>query len=226
MVSYKNNMGKEVSLEYAPSTTFYIEDKLAGNPWVTKLHFPVHCVSKITTEDKISGYKFVSEYKYHHGYYDHAEKEFRGFGMVEQIDAETFEEWVKGGASNIVEKPLHQEPVVSKSWFHTGAFLGNQNILSQFKKDYWYANMERQGFTVVHHETELPDAAIVPAPELDPAIIDQLSAVEWREALRACKGMGLRTEIFAKDATKNGATPEAIQKELTPYSVSTHNCII
>jgi hypothetical protein len=32
MVSYKNNLGKEVSLEYTPSTKFYIEDKLAGKP--------------------------------------------------------------------------------------------------------------------------------------------------------------------------------------------------
>ena len=101
MVSYKNNLGKEVLLEYTPSTKFYIEDKLNGKPWVTKLHFPVHCVSKTTTEDKISGYKFVSEYKYHHGYYDHPEREFRGFGMVEQTDAETFEHWVKSGAINI-----------------------------------------------------------------------------------------------------------------------------
>ncbi len=41
MVSYKNNLGKEVAIEYTPSTKFYIEDKLAGKPWVTKLHFPV-----------------------------------------------------------------------------------------------------------------------------------------------------------------------------------------
>jgi len=33
---YKNNMGKEASIEYTPSTKFYIEDKLAGKPWVTK----------------------------------------------------------------------------------------------------------------------------------------------------------------------------------------------
>ena len=46
MVSYKNNMGKEVSLEYMASTKFYIEDKLNGHPWVTKLHFPVQCVAK------------------------------------------------------------------------------------------------------------------------------------------------------------------------------------
>src|SRR5690625_4205267 len=95
MVGYKNNMGKEVSLEYTPSTKFYIADKLAGKPWVTKLHFPVHCISKTRTEDKITGAKFVSEYKYHHGYYDHPEREFRGFGMVEQIDSESFEHWKK-----------------------------------------------------------------------------------------------------------------------------------
>ncbi|NTW07702.1 MAG: insecticidal toxin complex protein, partial [Syntrophaceae bacterium] len=120
LISYRNNLGKEVSLEYTPSTRFYIEDKLAGRPWVTKLHFPVHCISKTETRDRISGYRFVSSYKYHHGYYDHAEREFRGFGMVEQIDTEDFDHWVKGNAGNIVEKTLHQSPVVTRQWFHTG----------------------------------------------------------------------------------------------------------
>jgi len=226
MVSYKNNLGKEVSLEYTPSTKFYIEDKLAGKPWVTKLHFPVHCVSKTTTEDKISGYKFVSEYKYHHGYYDHPENEFRGFGMVEQIDAETFEHWIKSGATNITDAKLHQEPVVSKSWNHTGAFLPKDKILNQFAKDFWYEEMLRQGFPATHHEVALPDARLVTAPGIDPTIIDHLSAQEWQEALRACKGMGLRSETFAKDAVKFGNTDEARKKELTPFSVATHNCVI
>ena len=226
MVSYKNNLGKEVSLEYTPSTKFYIEDKLAGKPWVTKLHFPVHCVSKTTTEDKISGYKFVSEYKYHHGYYDHPEREFRGFGMVEQIDAETYEHWTKSGASNITDITLHQEPVVSKSWHHTGAFLQQDKILIQFAKDYWYEEMQRQGFVVTHHEISLPDARLVTAPGIDPAMINHLSTQEWQEALRACKGMGLRSETFAKDAVKFGNTDDARKKELTPFSVATHNCVI
>jgi RHS repeat-associated protein len=226
MVSYKNNLGKEVSLEYTPSTKFYIEDKLAGKPWVTKLHFPVHCVSKTTTEDKISGYKFTSEYKYHHGYYDHAEREFRGFGMVEQIDAEAFEHWQKSGATNITDATLHQEPVISKTWNHTGAFLQKDKILNQFAKDYWYEEMQRQGFTVNHHEVALPDARLIAAPGIDPAILNHLSVQEWREALRVCKGMGLRSEVFAKDAIKFGNTDEARKKELTPYVVSTHNCVI
>ncbi|MBP9881834.1 MAG: hypothetical protein KBF32_00435 [Chitinophagales bacterium] len=226
MVSYKNNMGKEVSLEYTPSTKFYIEDKLADKPWVTKLHFPVHCVSKTTTEDKISGYKFVSKYKYHHGYYDHPEREFRGFGMVERTDAETFEHWIKSGATNITDATLHQEPVVSKSWHHTGAFLQRDKILNQFAKDYWYEEMQRQGFIATHHEVALPDARLVAAPGINPSVIDHLSTQEWQEALRACKGMALRSETFAKDAIKYGNTPAAIQKELTPISVATHNCLI
>ena len=125
LIGYKNNLGKEVSLEYTPSARFYLEDRLAGKPWVTKLHFPVHCVSKTEIRDRVSGHRFVSSYKYHHGYYDHAEREFRGFGMVEQADSEDFDHWVKGDASNIVERPLHQSPVVTRQWFHTGAWLGN-----------------------------------------------------------------------------------------------------
>lgn len=226
MVSYKNNLGKEVTLEYTPSTKFYLEDKLAGKPWVTKLHFPVHCISKTTTEDKISGYKFVREYKYHHGYYDHAEREFRGFGMVEQIDAESFEHWKKQDATNITEASLHQEPVVLKSWNHTGAFLQKDKILSQFATDYWYEEMEREGFPVVHNEVELPDARLVVVPGLDSTLLNRLSGQEWREAFRACKGMGLRSETFAKDAIKFGNTEAARKKELTPYSVATHNCVI
>ncbi|HLP37240.1 SpvB/TcaC N-terminal domain-containing protein [Lacibacter sp.] len=226
MVSYKNNLGKEVSLEYKPSTEFYLEDKLAGKPWLTKLHFPVHCVFKTTTEDKISGYKFVTEYKYHHGYYDHAEREFRGFGMVEQIDAESFEHWETSGATNITDASLHQEPVISKSWHHTGAFLRNEKILDQFANDYWYEEIKRKGFTVIHPEVTLPDALLVVAPGMDSSLVSNLSSQEWQEAFRACKGMALRSETFARDAIKFGNTVEARKRELTPFSVATHNCVI
>lgn len=226
MISYKNNLGKEVSLEYTPSTRFYIEDKLAGRPWITKLHFPVHCISRTETRDRISGYRFVSSYKYHHGYYDRAEREFRGFGMVEQTDTEHFEHWIKGDASNIVEQTLHQPPVNTKQWFHTGAFLSRGNILNQFAHEYWYEEMARHGFTVVSHEAPLPDARLIAASGLNASIIDHLSADEWREALRACKSMALRSEVFAKDAPLAGATPDQIQKELTPYAVAAHNYVI
>jgi RHS repeat-associated protein len=226
MVSYKNNLGKEVSLEYSASTKFYIEDKLAGIPWITKLHFPVHCVSKSEVREMITGARFVSSYKYHHGYYDHIEKEFRGFGMVEQTDTEDFENWAKGNASNIVDETLHQPPVLTKSWFHTGFFIDQESILTQFANEYWYEEMIRQGFGVTPNETALPDAGLIPAPGLDPAIITEFSADEWREAFRSCKSMAIRSEVFALDAPSVGATPTEIEKQLTPFRVDSHNCVI
>ena len=226
MIGYKNNMGKEVSLEYTPSTKFYIDDKLAGKPWVTKLHFPVHCISKTVTIDKISGWQFISSYKYHHGYYDHAEREFRGFGMVEQTDAEHFENWAKGDAANIVDKELHQEPVVSKSWFHTGAFLNREKILNQFAHEYWYEELHRFDNSITITEFSLPDARLITGPGLPSGYIDNLSAHEWREALRSCKGMALRSEVFALDAPLDSPTNSQIELQLTPYSVAAHNCVI
>ena len=216
LVSYKNNLGKEVSMEYTPSTQYYLDDKKAGRPWATKLHFPVHCVSKTITQDRISGHRFVSEYKYHHGYYDHAEREFRGFGMIEQTDAEDFDHWVRSGATNIVDAPLHQEPVVTKNWFHTGAFTGKDKLLNQFTNDYWYEEMNRQGFAVVHHETALPDARITAAAGMDPSMADALTPTDWREALRACKGMALRSEVFAKDAITLVALPKPFNRNSPP----------
>jgi RHS repeat-associated protein len=226
LTGYKNNLGKEVSLEYTPSTRFYIEDKLAGNPWITKLHFPVHCLSKTTTTDRITGHQFVAAYKYHHGYYDHVEREFRGFGMVEQTDAETFEHWKRSGATNITDATLHQEPVITRQWFHTGAFLRNQKILDRFEQDYWYNVMARQGFPVVQHEKPLADARILLGKGIAASYIDHLNGDEYQQAYRACKGLALRSEVFAQDAAKNGNTPAAVKTALTPYSVATHNCVI
>ena len=226
MTGYKNNLGKEVSFLYAPSTKFYLEDKNAGRPWITKLHFPVHCIEQTETRDTVSGYRFVTSYKYHHGYFEHAEREFRGFGSVEQIDTEYFEHWVKGGGSNVVDAELHQPPVLTRSWFHTGAFLRQDIILGQYAEEYWYEELQRKGFPIVHFETSLPDARLITAPAINPSFIAELSPQEWREAFRACKGMGLRVETFAKDAPLVEATDDQIKREMTPYTVATHNCVI
>jgi RHS repeat-associated protein len=227
MTGYKNNMGKEVSMQYRPSTHFYIEDKLSGRPWVTKLHFPVHCISKTETRDKISGHRFISEYKYHHGYYDHTEKEFRGFGMVEQTDTEDFELWRLTEATNMVDDiSLHQKPVLVKTWTHTGAFLENDKIPDQFAHEYWSEEMKRQGFTVISPEHDLPAARIIDEEGNDLIASNQLSPQDWQEAWRACKGMMLRSEVFAKDASTENPQGVELQKVITPYSVATHNCVI
>ncbi|MGH9891865.1 MAG: SpvB/TcaC N-terminal domain-containing protein, partial [bacterium] len=90
LVKSTNNLGAETVVQYAPSTQFYVADKLAGKPWITKLPFPVHVIERVETFDCISRNRFVTRYAYHHGYFDGIEREFRGFGMVEQWDTEEF----------------------------------------------------------------------------------------------------------------------------------------
>ena len=59
-----------------------------ARPWITRLPFPVHVVERVETYDRVSRNRFVTRYAYHHGYFDGVEREFRGFGMVEQWDTE------------------------------------------------------------------------------------------------------------------------------------------
>jgi hypothetical protein len=82
LIKTSNNLGAETAVQYAPSTKFYLADKLAGTLWITRLPFPVHCVEKITVTDKWRQTVFSTSYSYHHGYFDGVEREFRGFGRV------------------------------------------------------------------------------------------------------------------------------------------------
>ena len=62
---------------------------------------------------------------YHHGYYDGVEREFRGFGMVEQHDTEELGVLESTGgfpASTNIDAASYVPPVLTKTWFHTGAY--------------------------------------------------------------------------------------------------------
>lgn len=190
---YENNMGKEVTFEYLPSTHFYLEDKKLGKSWATKLPFPVHVVSKVRSEDKIRETVFTNTYSYHHGYFDGKEREFRGFGRVEQLDTEDFSSFSLNTAQNVVEEPLHQPPVKTVTWFHTGAFFSKQLLTEAYQSEY-YQNDHLQ-------EHQLPPSDI-------PA---NLNTQEWCEALRAFKSMVLRQEVYAEDGR---------EKSIHPYSTA------
>ncbi len=241
---YENGFGKKTEVEYKSSTSFYLQDKLNGVPWITKLAFPVQCVSKSIVIEAVTNVRFTSEYSYHHGFYDHAEREFRGFGRVDQVDTEYFDVFEKTGASNAVPAEHHQPPVLTKTWFHTGSFEDKKYFLTLFKEEYWQKVFKRKGFTTDTIEFELPDAVLLAADNLVDFDIDSLSEEEWREALRSCKGMLLRKEIFGlasekritdeKQAKNYSETdPGFIQfqdkvhkEEVIPYTVATHNCEI
>ncbi len=224
MTKYANNFGKEVMMEYKSSTWFYQKDRKEGKPWITKLPFPVQCVRKTVIEEKISNLRFTSQYTYHHGHYDHVEREFRGFGRVEQLDTETFGELSQSNAANGRVETLHQPPILTKTWFHTGLFVDNlERVLTQFEEEYWYNNPDLAEAGIQPIEVALPDAPITEAENVpaDAQLLENFCPEEWREALRSCKGMPLRQEIFSPEPD-----PDCIENPLVPYSVATHNCDI
>jgi len=197
-----NNLGAETRVQYVPSTQFYLQDKRAGKPWLTKLPFPVHVVERVETFDHISGNRFVTRYAYHHGYFDGVEREFRGFGMVEQWDAEQFAEFGNSDTfpfpfpvGDNVKAESHVPPVHTKTWFHTGVYFNRQTISQQYMKEYYPGD---------------PEAVFLP----DTILQSSLSTQEQREACRALKGSILRQEVYALD--------ESPQSE-HPYSVSEQN---
>ncbi|MES2673777.1 MAG: SpvB/TcaC N-terminal domain-containing protein [Pseudomonadota bacterium] len=220
----RNNLGAETHIEYAPSTKFYSDDKFSGKPWVTKLPFPVHCVEKVTTTDKWRKTSFSSTYSYHHGYFDGIEREFRGFGRVEQIDVESYGEFTQGKVASPYitnDKTLYQPPIKTTSWFHTGAFLDRERILNQFEKEYfphWLEDKNPGKVKILNGFKE----HLLPQPNLH---TNNLSVDEWREALRACKGMMLRQEVveLAVDAVENFKRK---QLPVKLFSTADHNCEI
>ncbi|XLS29485.1 SpvB/TcaC N-terminal domain-containing protein [Flavobacteriaceae bacterium M23B6Z8] len=222
LTHYKNNLGKETTINYKSSTHFYLKDKREGTPWVTKLPFPVQVVSKTITKEKIADVRFTTSYSYHHGYFDYTEREFRGFGRVDQIDTEEYPEWSRNNATNSFEKKetLFQKPVLTRTWFHTGAFLENDLMITYFKREYWFEEYNRKfpESPLAVTEPVLPDAQIEDE-------IKTLSEAEFQEAMRACKGMMLRQEVFALDAPEN-ATKTQLQLQSKPFTVATHNCNI
>jgi len=197
--SVRNNLGAETRVQYAASTQFYLEDRAAGTPWITKLPFPVHVVERMETFDFISRTKFASSYRYRHGYFDGEEREFRGFGYVEQRDAESFSKY--SGKGLFTEQPriegeeFHLPPVITKTWFHNGAWIDQRRISTQYANEYFAGD---------------PQAVVLP----DTVISSLATADDEREACRALKGSIQRQEIYAEDGSSN---------ERIPYSVSERN---
>ncbi|MEJ2659732.1 MAG: SpvB/TcaC N-terminal domain-containing protein, partial [Desulfobacteraceae bacterium] len=199
LVKTVNNLGAETHVQYAPSTKFYLEDKEAGTPWITQIPFPVHVVERVETYDRISRNRFVTRYAYHHGYFDGIEREFRGFGMVEQWDTEDYESDFATLANNL-DPATDVPPVQTKTWFHTGAYLDRERISRQFEGQYY-------------REPGLDDTQARALLLADTVLPEGLSLEEEREACRALKGSMLRQEVYALDGTDKAEHPYTVTEQ-------------
>ena len=255
-----NNLGAETHIHYAPSTKFYLNDKYAGKPWISKLPFPVHVVEQVETLDHISRNRFVTRYAYHHGYFDGTEREFRGFGMVEQWDTEelatlnqttvdsdtsspvvsvippainhraTPQRPINGAQAGFIRRDSvarpsmagnavtnqdvasHIPPVLTRTWFHTGVYVGRETV-----SNFFAGLLDHQDGGEYYREPNLTDQATKQQLLDDTILPSGLTTDEEREACRALKGAMLRQEVYALDGTA---------QELHPYTVTEQNFTI
>jgi len=211
-----NNLGAETRIQYTPSTRFYVADKLAGTPWLTRIPFPVHVVEQVQTYDYVSRNLFATRYAYHHGFYDGVEREFRGFGRVDQWDTEALATLTDSGAfpqPTNVDAASQVPPVWTRTWFHTGASFGESRVSKHFEQEYYREgdlSDALAGLTDPQLEAMLLDDTVLPATILlsdGTRLLYSLSDEEAREASRALRGSILRQEVYALDDTDESDRP-------------------
>lgn len=189
-----NQMGAITSVEYKSSAEFFLSD--FQNPrtrWRTPLPFPVQVVSRVVVEDAVSRGRLTTQYHYHHGYWDGAEREFRGFGMVETLDSEE----ALGPALRASER--HAPPLKTKTWFHQGPVgpeVGDWREID-YTHEYWAGDPQ-----LLDHTGGVN------------AFLRALNSRRARrDALRTLRGSILRTELYALDGS-------AVSER--PYTVTEH----
>lgn len=195
-----NNMGSITRVQYTSSINYYLEDeKDPVTRWKSELPFPVLVVSRVEVIDEISNGKLATEYSYHHGYWDGIEREFRGFGRVDQRDTETFTIYNtsslvplvtpgQGQPFDRVDYTSYSPPTETRSWFHQGA-LGDE-LSGWYENDYTHEYWQGD-------KTILTRNALLIPYELE--AFQQLPGRAKRDALRTMRGTVLRTELYALD---------------------------
>ncbi len=181
-----NNMGAVTRLKYESSTRFYLDDRKAGKPWITKLPFPVQVLTRQEVYDAISDTHFVTKYAYHHGYFDPVEREFRGFGMVEQWDTEHYEAFQEKGLFEWKGKNWTKDSFIPAD--------AHQNLVSQRLLPSGRQNHTAIRIGILRRATT--NGKFTEWTLEDTVLPSGLTGDEAREAARALKGRPLRVEIW------------------------------
>ena len=220
LVKTINNLGAETRVDYARFDQVLPAGQTGRQAWITRLPFPVHVVERVETYDHISRNRFVTRYAYHHGYFDGEEREFRGFGMVEQWDTEQFAALADGGVpADNIDAASHVPPVHTKTWFHTGVYLGREHVSDYFAG---LLNATDQGDTSATRPHRRQARAMLLGDTELPA---GLTLEEEREACRALKGSMCARRSMPTTPTIP-VPQEQIERARRPYTVTEQNFTI
>jgi RHS repeat-associated protein len=200
-----NHLGRVTQITYTSSTEFYRADFAdPATRWKAPLPFPIQVVKRVAVIDEIAGGKLATEYRYHYGYWDGLERELRGFGLVEQLDTESFADFhapgPEGEPTGIrpVDAARFSPPMLTRTWFHLGDAGDDRQRREEidFSTEYWQGDapaLERDADTA--------------------ALIAGAIGADRAGALRALRGSTLRVETFALDGSDREDRPFTVTEQ-------------
>ncbi|MHC8404353.1 SpvB/TcaC N-terminal domain-containing protein [Pseudomonas sp. TMB3-21] len=195
LIGANNNMGAANSICYRSSAQEWLDEKVekidAGKPPICHVPFAMHVVSETAQLDEITGNRLMQTFSYRQGYYDGVEREFRGFGLLLQLDSESH----PGDAS----MEGLTTPCLTKSWFHTGQAVDMSS--DGFDETDKHATHPGRALLCQYQTTTNSDAAIA-SP--DPATTLEMA--------RAQSGHLLRTEVLAVEPNLGTRTLYSVQE--------------
>ena len=184
LTKHYNNVGASSETFYKSSTHYYLKDKAEGTPWFSRAPFSVWVVDHVKATDSISGSVLTQAYGYRHSYYDHTEREFRGFGYTEHVDTISYSE----------DPRYDSPPALLKAWHHVGA--PNQDEITQKYQQYEYFQEDK-------YAVNLPSSEIVNRSNQT----IQVDAETQRDAMMLLKGLTLHAEVYGLDGSNDQHRP-------------------
>ena len=167
----------------------------------------MHVVERVETYDRISRNRFVTRYAYHHGYFDGVEREFRGFGMVEQWDTEELAALSASGTLPDADEHRRGVARAAGATPRPGSTPASIWAASTCPTSSPACSMPGSGEYYREPRARPTTQARSAAARLTPCCPTGLTADEEREACRALKGSMLRQEVYALDGTPRAAAP-------------------
>jgi RHS repeat-associated protein len=123
-----NSIGKVIEATYGAAVEHMARD---GGPgaWSDRLPNPMLTLDRIVTYDTLTGVPQSRELRYHDGYYDGAEKQFRGFARVEVVTAgdSTAEDGVSSSTFDVGKTDRYRKGLLVE----TSAYSGSRLIATQ-----------------------------------------------------------------------------------------------
>ncbi|KAG4442598.1 hypothetical protein IFR05_001928 [Cadophora sp. M221] len=212
LTKMNNNFGLITTISYSTSTKFYLQDRRDGTPWITRLANLVHVVETVMKDDDVSKSTFSTRYRYRHGFFDAKDREFRGFGMVDQWDTSAY-----GAMDRLHDSPDHSSiaplplpPSRTRTWFHLGITNEAGKVSQQYESEYFHDPSFNDGAALLLPDTVLPDG---------------IEDSEVHDACRALKGRTLRVELYADDSTPSSSTQAQARSKL-PFRIVESNYTI